>query len=130
MKKMIWALSIVALLASCNKQTEEQKEEVVEPQTEVVAPQEAAVEAYVSEDGKETFTITERNAAEETICVKKESTGEELKLTRTEAASGEKFQDAEGNYFWFKGEEAYVGKGEDGPMTVLTKKVEQAPVQE
>lgn len=119
MKKTILALACIAMLASCNKETENQ--ETVAQDTIETVVEAPAVEEFISENGAEKMTVIERNDAEETITIKKESTGEEFKAKRVVSADGEKYQDESGKIFWLKGDELMFGENEQAELTIFKK---------
>lgn len=66
---------------------------------------------YVSQDGDAKFRVL--SDGNESLSFKNEITGEIFKMKQVRAASGEKYEDANGNFMWFKCEEFLFGKGEE-----------------
>lgn len=75
---------------------------------------------YVSEDGKTEFRIL--SDGNESLSFKNETSGEIFEMKQVRSGSGEKYEDAAGNFMWFKGEEFLYGKGEENIASGKLKK--------
>ncbi len=67
---------------------------------------------YASADGKTKFRILSEDLKEETLNFRDENSGVIYEMKQVNSASGSKYEDANGNFIWFKGKEFTFGKGE------------------
>ena len=104
-------------LISCGQDTENSKNqdvpEAATAEKPVTTPAEQDKGAlYVSEDG--TFRLrvmSDHDNDPETIRLRDEGTGNDYVLNHVAAASGVKYENDQGYFFWTKGEEFMWGKG-------------------
>lgn len=122
MKKNLFALAaLAALTVSCKKEV--QHNEVNVDSTTVVATSdstkiqenapEVSVTSYASNDGKTVFTLSTNG---EQATLKNETTGQEYQMKSAMSASGAKYEDAEGRFFWTHQRTFSFGKGEDNEI--------------
>ena len=121
---IIFAL-LLTLIAACGNE-QKTSEESTEAQTEEVVPKNntQTVPApeyegdignlYVSDDGNTRFRVLTPPADNpDAKRIRDESTSEEYVLIRARSASGVKYENADGYFFWTKGDDFMWGKGEE-----------------
>ncbi|QOR73173.1 MliC family protein [Cruoricaptor ignavus] len=115
MKNFIMALAAAVALASCAKKESESMttETGSAPVTETQAAPAATYEmAYQSEDGRTRFHAV-YNPDQGTARVTNEAEGKTYEMQTAQSASGAKFTDKEGYFFWTHQGEFEFGKGEE-----------------
>lgn len=120
MKKVLMLLAATALLASCSgeKQNEENNQEVTPVEEAQVEPEVAPapeLDVYVAKDDAAfRLNILEQDENGENITFFNLSDDTKVyKMKLVQSASGSKYEDKDGNFLWFKGDDFYFGKGED-----------------
>lgn len=123
-KLMLMAIAGIALVACTGekKQDTTVAEDTMATVETVEAPEVAPVN-YVSEDGTREFEVV---FGEDTATVKDVTNNVTYEMTIAVSASGAKYEDAEGNFFWTKGEEFTFGKGEENICMGMVKPAETA----
>lgn len=127
MKKVLLGIAAIAIIvAACNSKKEKtDTEEITRTDSTAVTPKDSTATTskvdvdndgalYISSDEEYRFRIISRETDSKPakILLRNETSGRIYDMERVISASGEKYQDADGNYLWIKGDDFTFGKAD------------------
>ena len=127
MKKVLLGIVALAIIvAACNSKKEKSDAETLTKNDSVVVDQKDSTAVntkievdndgslYISSDEQYHFRIISKQDESKPakILLRNDISGRIYDMERVISASGEKYQDVDGNYFWLKGDNFSFGKGD------------------
>ncbi|OPC38117.1 MliC family protein [Elizabethkingia miricola] len=127
MKKVFFGIAALAIIvAACNSKKEKSETETLTKNDSVTVEKKDSTAVntkididndgslYISSDDQYHFRIISKqdDSKPAKILLRNDISGRIYDMERVISASGEKYQDADGNYFWLKGDDFSFGKAD------------------
>ncbi|MDX8571130.1 MULTISPECIES: MliC family protein [Elizabethkingia] len=127
MKKVLFGIAALAIIvAACNSKKEKSEAETLTKNDSVTVEKKDSTAVntkididndgslYISSDDQYHFRIISKqdDSKPAKILLRNDISGRIYDMERVISASGEKYQDADGNYFWLKGDDFSFGKAD------------------
>lgn len=141
MKKILFGIVVLSIVVACNTKKEkaettdlqkdstnvDPKVDSTKPSTQVTVNNDGPL--YISKDKEYNFRVISKDEEGKPakILLRNEISGRIYDMERVISASGEKYQDADGNYFWIKGDDFTFGKAD---KEIIEGKSEHATAEE